>query len=597
MPDKTLRSRRPDVADMWDYDLNGDETPDTVSYGTDRKFYWRCPEGPDHSWWASPNSMTGPKKWGTGCPFCAGRELSVTNRLDLNHPEIAAQWFQERNEDVTPDKVLEGSLDEFWWKCDNGPDHEWKQRVRVRTKQGTGCRFCAGHEVSVTNSLAALYPDAAKLWAYDLNYGLTPDDIVAKTNRKYMWRCPKGPDHVWSAMPNSVTRPKKRGTGCPFCAGRRLSVTNSLVTLRPEVAEQFDSEHNPGIDVNSLRVGMHKRIWWRCPKGPDHLWRTTVTHRVGSDNKKGSGCPCCAGQKISITNSLATRFPDLALEWSWELNAPLTPDDVTHGSNIERWWICDNGPDHEWKAAPSTRRFRGCPFCAGKKVSVTNSLAMRFPKIAAEWDYGRNGKLTPDAVTSGANRSVFWICREKGHRFKTHINWRTSDGSGCPECHVRPASHIEVALKFELSEFFKVDLKPGSKVKGVDEKSLSVDIVLPDDRIIIEYDGYYYHKTVADRYESDSRKTDSIKRAGWTVVRIREEGLQMIGFDDIQVPVVDEGPNKTEQKKEVVNLLLKHIEGIVCRPIPRLDEYISQPRLRRYDDALDFWDNIKRSSD
>ena len=301
-------------------------------------------------------------------------------------------------------------------------------------------------------------------------------------------------------------------------------------------------------------------------------------------------------------NTLASQRRDVAALWDYGRNGDETPDTVSCGTDRKFYWRCPEETDHSWQASPNsmTRPKKcgtGCPFCAGKKVSVTNSLTTRFPRIAAEWDCKRNGKLTPDTVTYGANKPAHWICREKGHRFKTHINWRTSDGTGCPECYVRPASHIEVAIKLELSEFFNVDLKPDSKVKGANGESLSVDIILPDDRIIIEYDGYYYHKTLADRHESDSRKTDSLKRAKWTVVRIREEGLQMIGIDDIQTPVVDEGPNKTEQKKRVVNLLLKRLEGIVGRSVPGLDEYISQPELRRYDDALDFWDNIKRSSD
>ena len=592
----TLADHRPDVAAMWDFEHNGDDTPDNVSYGMDsKKFHWRCEVAEDHRWQASPNSMTNPnRKWGTGCPFCAGRELSVTNQLDLNHPEIAAQWFQERNGDVTPDRVLEGATQSFWWKCDKGSDHEWEQKVRVRTKQGTGCPFCAGHRPSVTNSLAALYPEVAELWADDLNDGLTPRDIVANANKRYTWRCPKGPDHIWEAAPNSVTRPKKWGTGCPFCAGRELSVTNRLDLNHPEVADQWFQERNGDVTPDRILEGSNSRFWWKCNRGPDHEWKATVSSRTN-----GRGCPCCAGQKVSVTNSLKARFPDIADEWDYERNGELTPDDVTAGSRTKRWWVCDKGPDHRWKAAPGTRtnpsvNFPGCPFCAGKKVSVTNSLKARFPDIADEWDYEHNGELTPDKVTYGANRPAHWICPDKGHRYKTNINWRTSDGTGCAECYVRPTSLVELAIKFELSAFFNVDLSPTSKVKGASGKNLPVDILLSDDRIIIEYDGYYYHKEISDRYESDSRKTDSLKRAGWTVIRMREKGLRLIGQNDVQVHRVDEGRMKTEQKKAAVNLMLRHLEGIMGSPIPGLDEYIAQPNLRRYDDARDSYDAIRR---
>ena len=46
-----------------------------------------------------------------------------------------------------------------------------------------------------------------------------------------------------------------------------------------------------------------------------------------------------------MNNSLAEVHPELIAEWS-EKNFPLTPDDITFGSNKKVWWkgICG----HEW---------------------------------------------------------------------------------------------------------------------------------------------------------------------------------------------------------------------------------------------------------
>ena len=38
-----------------------------------------------------------------------------------------------------------------------------------------------------------------------------------------------------------------------------------------------------------------------------------------------------------MNNSLAEVHPELVLEWS-EKNLPLTPDDITFGSNKKVWW-------------------------------------------------------------------------------------------------------------------------------------------------------------------------------------------------------------------------------------------------------------------
>ena len=40
---------------------------------------------------------------------------------------------------------------------------------------------------------------------------------------------------------------------------------------------------------------------------------------------------------MAMNNSLAEVHPELITEWS-EKNLPLTPDDITFGSNKKVWW-------------------------------------------------------------------------------------------------------------------------------------------------------------------------------------------------------------------------------------------------------------------
>ena len=62
-----------------------------------------------------------------------------------------------------------------------------------------------------------------------------------------------------------------------------------------------------------------------------------------------------------------------------------------------------------------------------------NSLAARFPELAAQWHPVRNGELTPDQIPPGTTRKVWWIC-EKGHEWRASAASRTGAGSGCPVC-------------------------------------------------------------------------------------------------------------------------------------------------------------------
>ena len=59
-----LFDKRPDLVKEWDYEKNYPLTPKEVSFGSDKKVWWKCPLS--HSWRASISKRTN----GTGCPYC-----------------------------------------------------------------------------------------------------------------------------------------------------------------------------------------------------------------------------------------------------------------------------------------------------------------------------------------------------------------------------------------------------------------------------------------------------------------------------------------------------------------------------------------------
>lgn len=131
-------------------------------------------------------------------------------------------------------------------------------------------------------------------------------------------------------------------------------------------------------------------------------------------------------------NDLASVNPALAEEWNYEKNGTLTPDQVTEMSGKKVWWKCKHG--HEWEATVANRSSgRGCPYCAGSKVlRGFNDLTIVNPTLAEEWNYEKNGTLTPDQVTAGSNKKVWWKCKF-GHEWEAMIGSR-SKGHGCPFC-------------------------------------------------------------------------------------------------------------------------------------------------------------------
>ena len=137
--------------------------------------------------------------------------------------------------------------------------------------------------------------------------------------------------------------------------------------------------------------------------------------------------------KATTDYNLCKLYPELARQWHSTNNKDLTPFDVTPGSDLKVWWRCNQGRDHEWQASVVNRKGgRGCPYCAGKKTSKDNNLAVKNPELAKEWHPLKNGKLKPEQVTPGSERKVWWLC-SRGHEWEAVIYSR-NHGNSCPYC-------------------------------------------------------------------------------------------------------------------------------------------------------------------
>jgi hypothetical protein len=66
------------------------------------------------------------------------------------------------------------------------------------------------------------------------------------------------------------------------------------------------------------------------------------------------------------------------------------------------------------------------------KLTDKNRLSIVNPELCKEWDYDKNGDLTPEDISFGSNKRVWWKCRE-GHEWEATPDDR-SNGSGCPLC-------------------------------------------------------------------------------------------------------------------------------------------------------------------
>ena len=67
-------------------------------------------------------------------------------------------------------------------------------------------------------------------------------------------------------------------------------------------------------------------------------------------------------------NSLLETHPQISLEWDYEKNYPLIPENFSHGAHHKIWWLCSIGHSYESRIVDRVRIMVRCPYCSGKKT-------------------------------------------------------------------------------------------------------------------------------------------------------------------------------------------------------------------------------------
>lgn len=347
-----------------------------------------------------------------------------TSKRTRDFHNLLKEWHPVKNKHLNPKDYRPGSRTIVWWKCRHSPDHEWKAPIRNRSNN-RGCPMCPSKSVSISNSLQNKDPRLALEWHPVLN-SFTPREVCFKTEKKYFWKCRHSPDHEWKAIVSS----RVGGRGCPSCAGKETSITNKLCVQFPDLALEWHPIKNTS-ELENIRIGSDTKVWWKCRHSPDHEWQATVPSRT----KQGSGCPMCKGRgNVSITTSLSMLFPSIAQQLHPTKNKGLSAIHIKAGEHRDCWWKCSKSPDHEWKTRVDHRTGNGskCSFCGHQKVSLSNSLLVQYPEIAAQWDHEKNTTHKLETISKGSNKKVWWKC-SKGHSWKIKVSSRTT-GTGCPTC-------------------------------------------------------------------------------------------------------------------------------------------------------------------
>lgn len=313
---------------------------------------------------------------------------------------------------------------------------------------------------------------------------------------------------------------------------------NCLAVACPKVAAMLsEKDKHLAFDVTT---GSGRKLTFVCPDCKQKF-EAAICNVVRSVGNGTTGCPVCAGRKVVPgINDLASQYPEVATMWSSKNKLPAS--EVATQSGKKAFFKCHNcGQEFEARihhvVDAVDNGHTGCPICAGLKVvSSINDLASQCPEAAAMWS--SKNKLSASEVAVKSSKKAFFKCRDCGQEFEAAIqNVVRSVGNGftgCYDCKMRRKNAISKPECFvvRLMLAFAGEngiANPFSDVRSIlgENSLLGLDFVDHIQKLCGEYNGVAWHgddeHVVRDRF-----KFEAAHKAGYTMIRIQEPGLEVL---------------------------------------------------------------------
>jgi len=210
-------------------------------------------------------------------------------------------------------------------------------------------------------------------------------------------------------------------------------------------------------------------------------------------------------------------LPWLLKQFDFELNAPLTPKDVSKSSNKRLYFKYECGHSCKQRIADKTgKRSKGCPSCLNRG-QVGRSLLSEYPDYAEMFASELNG-TTPDQVSRHNGKSFFWKCPRCNSLFEGKVSDVVKDKRVCGECSNKIRSYPEYCLAYYLLQ--------ADPERQIDYRldGYKFDFYLPEFNLLIEYDGFPWHNTES-AVRNDVKKDKIAERNGKAIFRIRDKRM------------------------------------------------------------------------
>ena len=209
--DWCMENGKEEWLELWDYELNGGCTPKDIAYGTQKKYFFKCPSGKHKSEQKMIRNLTsGNTEFKCNC--CNSFEQWC---IDNNKTQWLDLWDYEKNGGCSPKDIDYGTKKEYFFKCSRSLHESEQKRINNLTNGNTEfkCNACN----SFGQYLIDTYGEDAleKYWDFEKNKNLNPFKIPRASHKKVWIKCQEDETHgSYFVRCKDFTL---RGNRCPIC--------------------------------------------------------------------------------------------------------------------------------------------------------------------------------------------------------------------------------------------------------------------------------------------------------------------------------------------------------------------------------------------
>lgn len=433
----------PELLVFWDFEKNQDINPEKISYGSEKKVWWKCPKG--HSYRQALHA----KSAGAGCLICTKQIVSKETSLATERPDIAAEWHPTKNKGLvdgrgidisTPDKVTTGSKQKVWWLCPVG--HEYPAVIYARKR--TGCPICDSEkrtsfpEQAIQYYLNQLFvaESRSKLGGFEADIYCPIIKVAIEYDGEYF--------HSGNA---SDSREERKN---------QFFIDAGILLFRIKETKQKIEFSCSGTEYGYEIKTTYTQDYYFV----EDVIGEIIKHINERFHKDYSLDVDIARDKVAIINlyaqqknenSFLMQKPLGAQKWDYEKNGDIDLRLLPRTSKKKYWWKCPTCGNEWYGTLDSLVNSLTCNKCTRQVKAeidmspeiymdssavfreLETSLQTENPELAAQWHPTKNGYFKPIHVSPRSGKRVWWLCPECGNEWPQYIKTR-NNGKGARKC-------------------------------------------------------------------------------------------------------------------------------------------------------------------